>query len=200
MTDRAQFTNEISDLLAAPLVLAANSRSALLSAVVSLVGWIGYWKLEAPTDTTVLVVVTFGVCVPLGAILGYRAAENGHTKSLRIAIGVGWRIGAIWCLTAAAVEFFVTDQTSVTTVIQFPLVFGLSMLVVGSTFLIGFLVSSIRRLVVGRRPSWGTVLTVVQLLVSVIALIVGLLALPNTAPDKEGSQSTSPAGIERPRQ
>lgn len=171
---------EFTKLLGAPIVLQTNTMWMLTSGVLLLLtAWLS-WIFDSPKVTHLYIVGCFSV--PVGLVLGYRAKrlklklELDGAQPLRTAIGVAWRTGALWVIVSAIGEYL-ADRTTSTTMASFPGMFGLSILAVGSSFLLAYgataAVIAIRN-GNNRSPEWPQVL---NLLIGIGGLIVGILGL-----------------------
>ena len=132
---------ELARLLGAPIVLQASTIWMLTSGVLFLLtAWL-FWFLDSPKVAHLYIVGCFSV--PVGLVLGYRAKrlkvklELDGAQPLRTAIGVAWRTGALWVMVSAIGEYL-ADQTTSSTMASFPGMFGLSILAVGSSFLLAY--------------------------------------------------------------
>ena len=175
---------ELARLLGAPIVLQANTMWMLISGALFLLTVCLAWWVDSPKDTHLYIVVWFSV--PVGLLLGYRAKrlklelELTGAQPLRTAIGVAWRIGALWVMVSAIGEYLAKNTTS-STMADFPGIFGLSLLAVGGSFLVAY--GATAALIAVRNRSSGSLgwAQVLNLLIGISGLIIGMFGLPTNS-------------------
>ncbi len=175
-------TSELARLLGAPIVLQANTKWMLTSGVLFLLTALFAWLINSPKDTHLYIVIFFSVLV--GLVLGYRARQLklmlDGAQPLRTAIGVGWRIGALWIMVSAVGEYLAEGSTS-STMDDFPGMFGVSILGVSSSFLAAYGARAALTRIRNRSDSSLGWLQVLNLLIGIGGLMVGVFGLFNDA-------------------
>ena len=186
---------ELARLLGPGIILQANTKWMLTSGVLFLLTASFAWLNDAPKDIHLYIVVYFSV--PVGLVLGYRAKllklklDGGQT--LRTAIGVGWRTGALWIMVSAMGEYLVESTTS-STMADFPGMFGVSILGVSSSFLVAYgATAAVIRIRSRSNRSLGW-LQILNLLIGIGGLTVGVVGLSKDA----GSSLENKTGARMP--
>ena len=171
---------ELARLLGAPIVLQASTTWMLVSGILFLLTASIAWLIGSPKGIHLYIVALFSV--PVGLLLGYRAKrlklklELDGAQPLRTAVGVAWRVGALWIVVSAIAEYL-TESTTSSTLSDSPGILGLSIVAVGSSFLVAYGASAA---VIAIRGRGGVPLErsqILSLLIGTFGLIVGILGL-----------------------
>ena len=180
---------ELAKLLGAPIVIQANTIWMLTSGVFLLLTAWASWVFDSPKYTHLYIVGLFSV--PVGFVLGYRAKrlklklDLDGAQPFRTAIGVAWRTGALWVIVSAIGEYLAEGTTS-STMANFPGMFGLSILAVGSSFLLAYGATAAVIAILDRSTGSLELPQVLNLLIGIGGLIVGVLGLSGSGdPDLE---------------
>lgn len=92
--------------------LLASSRGLVVVCSILLVaGTFLYWTLASPWDAVIFLSTLSLSSVVTGVVLGYRFEKSEAPRPVVSAFTVAWRIGWIWVVIIAMVEFFLTDYT-----------------------------------------------------------------------------------------
>jgi hypothetical protein len=79
-----------------------------------------------------------------GALLGNLSHRLGGTRPFRTAFGVSWRVAALWVILIATCEYVFTEDASAT-INSFPVTLLPHMVLVGSSYLVAFLIAVTRK-------------------------------------------------------
>lgn len=147
-----------------------------------------------------------------GALLGHLSHRLGETRPFRTAFGVSWKVAALWVILCAICEHTLTGDAAAT-VDSFPVTLLPHMVLVGSSYLVAFLIAITRQAIQtrisarrsGTRPPskpWtrkdvmqaiGTVAGVIAAIGAIYVIASGMLDSPQRQPQSDASSPTEEA-------
>ena len=93
------------------VVMTSNKMPIAAMSIVFLIGTVLFWELDPPEDQIAFFVTLSVAAVSLGAVLGYRCQRLGNVSLSAVAYPISWRVGCVWIVLSAMVEFALTDGT-----------------------------------------------------------------------------------------
>ena len=178
-------------------VLRANTKIVVGSAIVVWCGMSAYWVYDS-LMSEIGIAITFLTSMILGVVLGYRAQRLVGVRPLAAALGVAWRIGIVWVVLAAIIEYVTTDHTATLTINKFPEILLPHMFLLAIMFIIGYGAGVVRSSTA--KMSTRDIISVIGALISLAGLIAtivfGVVTLPMSDMKSAGAAREPSATID----